>query len=386
MIDLFFIQNKYSGAKKYAEELISQNGLKSKKIKIYLISVAIGNITQIKTTVTEKYTSIDIPYLIDFGEENSPESRQYMEQCAPLLYPFMNPRHTTIIHTNHEMLVPIGITLKKKFPVKLVHTLHYLPEKKDFKSLINYYKKNIGQKIDKIITVTEYGKRSLTEYEFGLNPLNINCIYNGVEDEKTQINDDRKILRKKYGFSHSEKLILFVGRVEEHKGIFRLLQAFLELVNEKTKIRLMIVGTGDYGELFNQTKTNHGAITLFGKQNKKELNELYQIADIGVIPSKIEQCSYVALEMMSYGLPVVASDIDGLKELYVGESFARLVPVDPESGEINIDKLKDAIKELLITDNREIRRQARQKWRAHYQARHMAEATLKIYQQLSQEK
>lgn len=384
MIDLFFIQNNFSGTEKYAQELIRCNKFRSEKLKIH--TVIPGRGTKIKITVQEEFTNIEFPYLIEFGAENQADEAIYLKQCAYLLQLFIHPDHTTIVHGNHEFHMYIGANLKKQIPVKLIQTLHYLPEKKDLQLVADFYKQFFKPNINQIITVTEYGKKTLLGEMFGIDEQNINRVYNGVGDKHSQVRYNRKKTRNTCGFSNREKLILYVGRIEKDKGITQLLKAFLQLANEQSRIRLVIAGSGQYENLFEQIKTHQGQITLLGKRTREELDQLYQIADIGVIPSKIEQCSYVALEMMSYGLPVVASDIDGLKELYVGESFARLVPVDPESGEINIDKLKDAIKELLITDNREIRRQARQKWRAHYQARHMAEATLKIYQQLSQEK
>ena len=52
-----------------------------------------------------------------------------------------------------------------------------------------------------------------------------------------------------------------------------------------------------------------------GKLSKQELYQFYQIADVGVMLSKHEQCSFVAIEMMMHGIPIIASDSTGLDEM-----------------------------------------------------------------------
>ena len=67
------------------------------------------------------------------------------------------------------------------------------------------------------------------------------------------------------------------------------------------------VGDGFYSYYLNSCNPTWNKITFTGKLNKEDLYKLYQIADIGVLPSFHEQCSYVAIEMMMYGIPLVAS-------------------------------------------------------------------------------
>ena len=55
---------------------------------------------------------------------------------------------------------------------------------------------------------------------------------------------------------------------------------------------------------------------LTGSISRYELKNWYQIADIGILPSYAEQCSYVGLEMMAHKLPVVASDGFGIRCMF----------------------------------------------------------------------
>ena len=56
-------------------------------------------------------------------------------------------------------------------------------------------------------------------------------------------------------------------------------------------------------------------ITLIGFLRKRELYKWYTVSNIAIIPSLYEQCSYVGIEMMMYGLPIIASDAIGLRDI-----------------------------------------------------------------------
>lgn len=75
------------------------------------------------------------------------------------------------------------------------------------------------------------------------------------------------------------------------------------------------------------------------------IKELYQISDIGVLPSFVEQCSYVGIEMMMFGLPIVGTTGTGLSEMIdngVNGYKVRLNEVDA-SVSLNTQDLADNI-------------------------------------------
>lgn len=76
-----------------------------------------------------------------------------------------------------------------------------------------------------------------------------------------------------------------------------------------------MAGSGNYDICFQEAKDICTKITFTGLLNKKDLNEIYQIADIGIVPSLFEPFGYVAIEMMMHELPVVATTTSGLNEV-----------------------------------------------------------------------
>ena len=82
----------------------------------------------------------------------------------------------------------------------------------------------------------------------------------------------------------------------------------------------------------------------------EELKQCYIDNEIGIIASLQEQCSYVALEMMMFGLPVVTTNVDGLDERFVQNENALKVPTcyDENVGlTVNLEQLSTAILELI---------------------------------------
>jgi glycosyltransferase involved in cell wall biosynthesis len=111
---------------------------------------------------------------------------------------------------------------------------------------------------------------------------------------------------------------LFVGKLEESKGIMNLLEVFAR-IRKKVDARLLIVGEGslrDRIEQFIRTKSLDGAVSYVGFARGNKLYSLYSGAHALIIPSvSPENSPLVALEALSVGTPVIASDMGGLSEI-----------------------------------------------------------------------
>lgn len=119
-------------------------------------------------------------------------------------------------------------------------------------------------------------------------------------------------LKQEMGFSSEKQIIIYVGRLDANKNPQLLIDAFELLADEMDDIHLIIVGKGDYETTFSRIK-HYGKITFTGFVGKEQLKKLYSIADLGIIPSRYEEFGYTALEMMMFGIPVIANCNHGLK-------------------------------------------------------------------------
>jgi glycosyltransferase involved in cell wall biosynthesis len=110
---------------------------------------------------------------------------------------------------------------------------------------------------------------------------------------------------------------LFVGMLEEHKGIKELLKVFKE-VNKNLDASLIIVGRGNLEKYVTDYITNNSLknVIYLGFVEKKQLFSLYANALALIIPSIWpENAPLVTLEALSVGTPIIASNYGGLPEI-----------------------------------------------------------------------
>jgi glycosyltransferase involved in cell wall biosynthesis len=140
--------------------------------------------------------------------------------------------------------------------------------------------------------------------------------------------------------------LLFVGRLEERKGVDILLDAVALLKASGSDVRLKIVGNGPQREaLQRQTAALSLAavVTFAGTKDEAAVAEALRYSDVLVVPSLSEGLPVVIMEALASGVPVVASAVDGIPELVREGETGRLVPPsDPQALAKTIEQmLKD---------------------------------------------
>jgi len=182
------------------------------------------------------------------------------------------------------------------------------------------------------IALTESILKQIRKYN---TAANIQIIGNGVHAPKTLDNNVD---------SPEKKYLTFIGRIEiNQKGIDLLLQSYSKLIKKKN-IKLVIAGSGPKCQLktLNKLISLHkltDKVILTGRIGNEQKDKLFRQTLVGIIPSRFETLSITALEMMSYGIPLVTFDIPGFAWAPSG-SIVRVEQFDT-------DKLSNAILQLL---------------------------------------
>jgi phosphatidyl-myo-inositol alpha-mannosyltransferase len=123
--------------------------------------------------------------------------------------------------------------------------------------------------------------------------------------------------------------ILFVGRLEDRKGLPHLLKAFRLVRKGGAEARLLIVGSGPQEREARRYVMTRGLqnVEFLGRVSDAEKAQLFRTADIFVSPATgRESFGIVLLEAMAAGVPIVCSDIHGYKGVVQRGSQAILVP------------------------------------------------------------
>ena len=107
-----------------------------------------------------------------------------------------------------------------------------------------------------------------------------------------------------------KQYILALGRITQEKGFDYLIQAYAKI--SPANYKLVIAGGVDHESLFSKKikeQANIHGIIMPGYVDGDNLNQLYSHAKLFVLPSYNEEFPLVMLEALSYGLPILASDI-----------------------------------------------------------------------------
>lgn len=136
---------------------------------------------------------------------------------------------------------------------------------------------------------------------------------------------------------------LFLGLIIERKGIYDLLKAIASLdAALRNKVKLDIGGDGEKDKLLRmisnlQLQDN---VRFRGWVNGELKKELFSNADVYILPSYVEGLPVSVLEAMSYGLPVIATNVGGIPEIVKnGENGYLLTPQDENAIAAAITKI-----------------------------------------------
>lgn len=215
---------------------------------------------------------------------------------------------------------------------------------KNFEIAFNI-EKEVFNIADKIICLSP-STYSLLLSKHKISNKKMYLIPNGSKPVKRASKITKEMTRKYFNIKNNELVILNVGRVDRTKGTDVLIKSFVNLSKEKNNLHLIIVGDGD-SDIINETSINN--IHFTGRIEKSNLDKIYAIADIGVIPSICEQCSFVAIEMMSASIPIITFNSFGLKDMITNMDNGLII----ERGNKIIEQLSQKIWFLL--QNKRIR-------------------------------
>ncbi|EKE25801.1 MAG: glycosyl transferase group 1 protein [uncultured bacterium] len=193
-------------------------------------------------------------------------------------------------------------------------------------------------KIWKHATFVISNSQGLRELALKSNPKKeIGVIYNGIDIREFYPAPEKK--------DQDKFTIICVSRVTPRKGIRFLIQALKLLSGRYNHIRLIIVGDGNEKQSLEDLVLSldlRDKVEFAGAIPHEKVFEYYQKADAFVLPSLNEGMSNVMLEALASGLPLVATDTGGTRELLSDEVNGFIVRMR------DADDLEEKIEKLII--------------------------------------
>ena len=261
-----------------------------------------------------------------------------------------------IIHTHDWFGSEAGFKAKKYSDVKWISTFHSLSS--DRTSLpsndIERLEKT-GLKADEALAVSDLLAKKVKE-EYGEKPKVVPNGFSEPESSGVDVKNNLGIENK--------KMIFYVGRHAEQKGIELLIYGFKKLEEDA---KLVIGGSGHITESlknFTEMLDIEDKVIFAGYIPDEELGDYYSAADVFVSPSLSEPFGLTITESISCGTPVVATE-NGAKEILPEDAFV--------SVEQNSDSISEGISKALEIKNFDV--QVSRDWSQ------VAEDLIKIYRE-----
>jgi glycosyltransferase involved in cell wall biosynthesis len=168
----------------------------------------------------------------------------------------------------------------------------------------------------KVICCSNYMRHELQRV-FHLPDDKIETVPNGVEPGQFQAKRYEAAVRDRFAAS-DEKIVFFIGRLVQEKGIHILLEAVPRVLSAVPKTKFVIAGKGPALDALRGQARHMGIehhLYFTGYIDDSTRNALYRAATAAVFPSLYEPFGIVALEAMAANVPVIVSDTGGLSEI-----------------------------------------------------------------------
>lgn len=175
--------------------------------------------------------------------------------------------------------------------------------------------KRVFEAAARIVTFSKWAQESVIG-DYKIDREKVKVIYPGVDLKKLEFSDTSK------GEPQKRFNLLFVGNDLQRKGGYDVLQVFLESLTEQAELHLV---TNDPIECEHAKVRIHKNVKAYSPK----WVELYQQADVFVMPTYFDGFGWVFIEAMAAGLPVIATQINAIPEIVThGETGFLIKPGD----------------------------------------------------------
>jgi glycogen synthase len=163
----------------------------------------------------------------------------------------------------------------------------------------------------KIIAVSYLTKNQVT-HQYGIDPGKVEVVYNAIEQNGNGFDEE------KYSIHKDEKIVLFLGRITMQKGPEYFLAAAKKVLEVMDNVKFVMAGSGDMIRRTIEMAAAMGIghkVLFTGFLRGGDVEKVFKMADLYVMPSVSEPFGIAPLEAMSHDVPVIISKQSGVSEV-----------------------------------------------------------------------
>lgn len=239
--------------------------------------------------------------------------------------------HPDVVHTHRYVMKYVLPAAKITKIEKIVHTVHNVAEKENFKRDRFFY--HMGYKVGGVIPVALSEEvRDTVLKVYGLKKKDVPIVYNGINLKKYRKKTD-------YSFGNEIKL-LHIGRFAEAKNHKNLIKIFKKLSKEFDTLKLYLIGEGPFEQnIRKQVKDLKLENKVIFVGTTDQISQYLYSSDIFVLPSLFEGMPMTLIEAMASALPIVTTCVGGITSMLTHNVEGLLSEPDNEKIYHNIKKM-----------------------------------------------
>ena len=219
-----------------------------------------------------------------------------------------------VIHAHDWMTYPAGVALSKVLGKPLVvhvHSLEYDRSGSNVNHRIHAIEHLGIASADAVIAVSHYTK-NIVHQEHNIPTEKIYAVHNGIYPEQAV---EYYKSKQKYDAAH---IVLFLGRVTFQKGPEYFVKAAAKVIHHVPDVLFIMAGSGDMLDRIRALTEELQISTHFhfpGFLRGREVEKVFSVADLYVMPSVSEPFGLSALEAINFNVPTLISRQSGVAEV-----------------------------------------------------------------------
>jgi len=250
---------------------------------------------------------------------------------------FLKEKQINVLHTHNYKSDIIGAIAAKLAKIPIMATAHGYT---DVSAHVSQYEKIdrwfLKKFFQKVVVVTDGMLPDLSSPQRIVIPNGIDIFRYADKESK------RSETRQKLNLSEGDVVLANVGRLSHEKNQLLFLQAAKELIKDQQHFKFLLIGEGDEEETLKryvQENSMEDHVKFMGLV--KDMDQMYSAIDLFVLTSVTEGIPLSILESMAAKVPVVATNVGGVKEIIEDGKTGLLVPSQ------NLNMLVERIKALM---------------------------------------
>ena len=288
-----------------------------------------------RTDVDESVFSNKFEFSGKYGKDLMKEVSRYALVAAQIA----KSKEHDVIHAHDWLAYPAGIAAKEMSGKPLIAHIHATEFDRSGESVNKpvYDIERAGMHAaDHVVAVSHLTRKVVIE-KYGVHPDKVSVLHNAVLDASIIKSDTRKNV--------PEKIVTFLGRITFQKGPEYFVEAAKKVIDRDPNVRFVMAGNGDLLNRMIERVAELGMGTKFhftGFLKGKDVDDMYAISDVYVMPSVSEPFGIAPLEAVRHNTPVIISKQSG-----VAEVLRNAIKIDFW----DVDAMADAIFGLLHYDS-----------------------------------